>query len=54
MLKFIVIYILVVSCTANEDGFFYESDVLVLNDNNFDIVINKFKYLLVDFYAEWY
>jgi hypothetical protein len=41
-----------IEVTGNEPQI--EDGVLVLNDANFDEVLNKNQYLLVEFYAPWW
>jgi hypothetical protein len=31
-----------------------EDGILVLTDDNFDVAINTYKFVFVDFYAIWY
>ena len=34
--------------------FTFVDDVLILTDNNIDLAINQFKFILIEFYAHWY
>jgi protein disulfide-isomerase A1 len=53
-LLFFVLATLVIFASAEESAeFTYEEGVLVLTEKNFDAAVNKFDYLLVEFYAPW-
>jgi protein disulfide-isomerase A1 len=54
LLFFVLAALIVFSKASEEPEFTYEEGVLVLTDKNFDAAVNKFDYLLVEFYAPWY
>lgn len=39
---------------ALDNEFTFEDDVLILNDNNIDLALNQFKFILIEFYAHWF
>ena len=45
MLKTILTLLIVSSCLA--------SDVIELNDKNFDAIVKKSKFIVVEFYTNW-
>lgn len=50
MIKYLAFALLV---TAVVTEFTYDSDVLVLDENNIEEAKNSFEYLLLEFYAPW-
>ena len=45
MLKTVLLLLMVSSCFAN--------DVIELNDKNFDAIVKKSKFIVVEFYTNW-
>jgi len=51
-IAFTLFSILLLSVRATEE-FTYDDGVLVLTEKNFEAALNKFEFLLVEFYAPW-
>ncbi len=51
-ITFALFSILLLSVRASEE-FTYDDGVVVLTEKNFEAALNKFEFLLVEFYAPW-